>query len=64
MIRFLRRPEVTSRYGLPRSTLYAWILAGRFPKPIRLGARSVGWSIDELDAWEQARRAERDEAAP
>lgn len=60
MVRFLRRPAVTARYGLPPSTLYDWIAKGLFPKPIRLGARSVGWSVEELEAWEHGRVAARD----
>ena len=60
MVRFLRRPAVTARYGLPPSTLYDWIAKGLFPKPVRLGARSVGWSVEELETWEHARVAARD----
>ena len=33
--------------------------AGRFPKRIRLGANRVGWSLHELQAWIEARKAER-----
>jgi prophage regulatory protein len=63
MTRFLRRPAVTARYGLPASTLYDWISKGLFPKPVRLGARSVGWSVDELDRWERERLDARDKPA-
>ena len=61
MVRFLRRPAVTERYGLPVSTLYDWISKGRFPKPVRLGERAVGWAIEELEAWERARTDARDD---
>jgi prophage regulatory protein len=33
-----------------------------FPKPIRLGVRSVGWLETEITAWQRARVAERDKA--
>jgi prophage regulatory protein len=33
---------------------------GRFPKPIPLGERSVGWIESEIIAWQKARIAERD----
>lgn len=59
MKKFLRRPEVSERYGLPPSTLYDWIAKGLFPKPIPLGRRAVAWSVDELEAWERARAAAR-----
>ncbi|MEC8072560.1 MAG: AlpA family phage regulatory protein, partial [Pseudomonadota bacterium] len=39
----LRIFEVSDRTGLPRSSIYAKIQAGDFPRPIKLGPRSVGW---------------------
>lgn len=33
-----------------------------FPDPIQLGERSVGYLRDEVDAWLEARKAERDAA--
>ena len=57
MSKFLRRPAVSARYdGLPASTLYDWISKGLFPRPIRLGARAVGWRIEDLEAWERSRQ--------
>ena len=47
----LRLPEVLTRIGLSKSTLYARIAENTFPKPINLGARAVGWLEDEIDAW-------------
>lgn len=47
----LRRKDVQAYTGLPRSTLYAQIRAGNFPKPIRLTARAGGWAKTDLDAW-------------
>jgi prophage regulatory protein len=62
-VKYLRRPAVSERYNLPRSTLYALIAKGQFPRPVRLGVRAVGWAIDELEAWERARAAERRDVA-
>ena len=47
----LRLPEVVRRTGLSRSTLYNRIAAGAFPRPLRLGDRSVGWLESEVDDW-------------
>ncbi len=58
--RILRRREVTSVSGLPTSTLYEQIALGLFPKPVKLGERAVGWLEDEVNAWQEARIAERD----
>lgn len=53
--RILRRPEVEIRTGLSRSTLYAWISQGEFPRPVALGARLVGWRESDVSAWLAAR---------
>lgn len=39
----IRFPEVLSRTGLSRSTIYSLIKTGQFALPIKLGARAVGW---------------------
>ena len=57
--RILRLPEVMARTGLSRTTIYRWRLAGRFPQPVRLGTRNVGWIESELEAWLRERMAER-----
>ena len=51
---FLRLPEVRTRTGKSRSTIYAGIAGGTFPKPIKLGPRSVGWIEAEIEAHNQA----------
>lgn len=52
----LRIADVRSRTGLGRSSIYAAIKAGEFPKPVSLsGRRSVGWIASEIEAWIQAR---------
>ena len=47
----LRLPAVKARTGLARSTIYLRISEGSFPKPIRLGVRTVGWLESEIEAW-------------
>ena len=49
--RFLRRPEVTARTGLARSTIKVRLAEGRFPRPVSLGSRAVGWIESEVDEW-------------
>jgi len=63
-VRILRLPEVQRRTGLSRSTIYVRLEQGRFPKPVSLGARAVGWIESEVDEWIRERIAEsRDGAA-
>jgi prophage regulatory protein len=58
MPKYLRRPAVSERYGVPASTLYTWIAQGRFPRPEQLGPRVVGWAEADLEAWDRARKIE------
>ena len=56
--RFLRLPEVTARTGLSRSTIQVRLAEGRFPRPVSLGSRAVGWLESEVDEWIRERIAE------
>ena len=47
----LRLPQVKARVGLSRSSIYLAVSQGTFPKPVKLGARAVGWLEDEIEAW-------------
>ncbi|MDE2679645.1 MAG: AlpA family transcriptional regulator [Gemmatimonadota bacterium] len=58
-IRFVRLHEVMARTGLSRSTIYVMMAEGRFPKPVPLGERSVGWIESELEEWLRDRIAAR-----
>lgn len=53
--RMMRRPEVEIRTGLSRSTLYAMMADGTFPRPVRLGKRAVGWPESVIAEWLQSR---------
>ena len=59
----LRRKQVEQRTGLSRSTIYLHIQEGTFPRPINLGARSVGWLENEIEAWLTERIERRDNCA-
>ncbi len=50
-VRFVRLPEVLARTGLSRSTIYVRLEQGRFPRPVSLGSRAVGWVEAEVDEW-------------
>ncbi len=49
--RILRRPAVEALTGLSRSTLYAMMAEDMFPRPVRLGKRSVGWFESAISGW-------------
>ena len=52
--RIVRRDEVSKLTGLARATIYKKVQDRSFPPPIRLGARSVGWRLTDIDTWLQA----------
>ena len=54
--RILRRRAVEEMVGIGRSTLYAWVAEGGFPRPLRLGARAVGWRESDIHAWLASRK--------
>jgi prophage regulatory protein len=53
----LRLPAVRARTGRSRSSIYADIKLGRFPAPIKLGPRSVGWLETDVMSWLESRIA-------
>lgn len=55
----LRLPAVQARTGLSRSSIYAAITAGAFPKQVKLSARAVGFVTSEIDAWISVRAQAR-----
>jgi prophage regulatory protein len=49
--RILRRQLVESQTGLSRSKIYDLITRDEFPRPIKIGARAVGWVEADIAAW-------------
>ena len=50
----LRRHDVEKVTGLARSTIYAKIAEGEFPKPVKITGRSVGWLETEIEKWHKS----------
>ena len=49
--KFLRLPQVKQTTGLSKSTIYARIAEGTFPKQIPLGPRLVVWVEADIQNW-------------
>lgn len=60
VLALLRRPEVTRRTGLSRSTLYARMKLGTFPKPVYLTPTTPAWIEAEVEEWIVTLVKERD----
>ena len=68
--RLIRLPEVLSRTGYGRTTIYRKMEDGSFPRSVKLGgppvdpeafdSRAVAWIEDEVDQWIESRIEERD----
>ena len=54
----LRRPAVQEATGLSRAAIYAAMLRGEFPRPIKIGRRAVAWPKTVIDDWIEERKAE------
>ena len=57
--RILRLKDVISRTGLSRSSIYAYIAVGTFPRQFKIGLRSIGWLETEIDSWIVSRCSDR-----
>lgn len=51
-----RLPRVVATVGMGRSWIYLAIAEGRFPAPVQLGTRAVGWKRSEVEAWLDSRK--------
>ena len=49
--KLLRLPEVKATTGLSKSSIYARISEGAFPKQIPLGPRLVVWVESDIQNW-------------
>ena len=54
--RLLDRHQVEDMVRMPRSTLYQAMAEQDFPRPIRVGKRSVRWFEDEILKWMESRK--------
>lgn len=59
-MRLLPRKAVVDRTGIGLRTMYKLIEVGKFPHPVQLSARRVGWVEDEVEAWMAEKVAKRD----
>lgn len=51
--RIVRQKEVCHLTGLSKTSLYREVAEGRFPPPLRLGPRMVGWRLSTVQQWVQ-----------
>jgi len=55
ILRLIKLKDVMQKTSLARSTIYKYISFSEFPKPIKLGCKSVAWLESEIDDWIKAK---------
>ena len=60
----LRFSDVNRITGYSRSSIYRLCKDGRFPKPVKLGPRAVGWPEEVIKKWVAEKEAQYPELCP
>lgn len=47
---FIRLPAVLQHIPVGKSTWWAGVKSGRYPKPIKLGERITAWRVEDIRA--------------
>lgn len=53
-MQLLRLRDVTKATGLARSTIYAHMAEGTFPRPLKVGSVGVRWDLADLEKWKSS----------
>ena len=48
---FYRLPQLKARLNVSGSSIWAWVRAGKFPKPIKLSENTTAWDAASVDQW-------------
>ncbi|OIN83707.1 helix-turn-helix transcriptional regulator [Francisella sp. TX07-6608] len=54
-MKILRLKQVVEMTETSKTTIYRWINANQFPKPINLSHASVGWLEADINDWIQSK---------
>jgi prophage regulatory protein len=49
----VRLGGVEAKTGLKKSSFYAEMAKGQFPRPVRISTQAVAWFEDEIEAWQK-----------
>ena len=47
---FLRLPAILELIPIGKSTWWAGVKTGRFPKPVKLGPNTTAWRVEDINA--------------
>jgi prophage regulatory protein len=54
-IKFYRLSQLKQQLSVSRSSIWAWVKEGSFPKPIKLGKNCTAWNAEDVHAWVEKR---------
>ena len=52
---FYRLPQIKAKLKVSSSSIWSWVKAGKFPKPIKLSENCTAWNAADVEAWAQSR---------
>jgi prophage regulatory protein len=52
---FYRLPQLKASLNVSGSSIWAWVKAGKFPKPIKLSENCTAWIAADVEQWAKSR---------
>jgi len=56
-VQFYRLSQLKKQLSVSRSSIWAWVKEGSFPKPIKLGKNCTAWNSSDIDNWIEERKS-------
>ena len=53
--KMLTGEEVRRMTSIPKSTMYRWLGLNLFPRPVKVGVKSVRWFRHDIETWMHTR---------
>lgn len=50
-LKLFRINELSHDLSMGKSTIWAWVKLGKFPKPIKISSRMTVWSSADVEEW-------------
>lgn len=49
--RLLTYQDLCDMLNRKRNTIWSWVKSGKFPEPVRVHGRAVGWKQEDIAQW-------------
>ena len=56
-VQFYRLSQLKKQLSVSRSSIWAWVKEGTFPKPIKLGKNCTAWNSVDIEKWIEERKS-------